>query len=234
MRIVITLLCFVFLGPALADADDVITDDVIADDAVEDVGGKAVGDLIRATVEKVLAVLQKDDMSRLDKRERVMKIIKPHVDFELMAKRALPSKMWAAMNAEQRKTFTDLFVETIKRSYFEKLVLFSDETVEFGEPVAKKTRRPAYSVVTHVVSKGDRVEVVYALTQSRDEEKKEEVWKVYDFEIEGVSLRSSYRSQYKDFLKDRPLEDLLDAMRKKVDDAKQKEAAEEPKKAGGK
>jgi phospholipid transport system substrate-binding protein len=43
-----------------------------------------------------------------------------------------------------------------------------------------------------------------------------EQWKVYDVVIEGVSLVSTYRSQFREVLASRTLEDLFEILRKKV------------------
>ena len=43
-------------------------------------------------------------------------------------------------------------------------------------------------------------------------------WKVYDFEIEGVSIRKSYGSQYNDYLKENSFDDLLRTMQEKIDE----------------
>ena len=187
-------------------------------------GKKVVGDLIRNTVDKVLTVLKNKELSRDEKRKRVIKIIEPVVDFQLMAKLSLGRKHWSRLKPDQRKTFTTLFVDTLKATYFEKIDLFADEIVEFKEPVAQKTK---FLVRTSIVSKGDRVEVVYKLYN-----KKSGSWQVYDFEIEGVSVVKSYGSQYQEFLRDGSVGELLARMRKNIDAAKKKDAAGTDKKAG--
>jgi len=41
-------------------------------------------------------------------------------------------------------------------------------------------------------------------------------WRVYDVVIEGVSLISNYRTQFKDILANKPPEAVLETLRKKV------------------
>ena len=41
-------------------------------------------------------------------------------------------------------------------------------------------------------------------------------WRVYDVVIEGVSLISNYRTQFKDILSNKPPESLLETLREKV------------------
>ncbi len=179
---------------------------------------KVVDALVRKTVGKVLVVVKDKNLSRKDKREKVMKIIEPVVDFPLMAKLSLGRKHWPKTKPKQRQAFTKLLVETLKASYFEKIDLFSDEVVEFKAPVAKKTK---FYALTYVLSKGERLEVAYKLY------KKKGAWKVYDFEIEGVSIVKSYGSQYNEFLREGKFDALLVKMRKKIEAAKKKEAEKE-------
>ena len=190
-----------------------------------------VATLIRTAVEKVVALLRKPELSREEKREGTLKIIEPLIDFELLAKLSLGKKNWNAATPDQREKFIDLFVETLKISYFEKLELFSDEEVEFDEPVPIKTKgAPKYSVMTYILSKGERIKDAYKVTR-RDKD----VWRAYDFEIEGVSIQRSYGSQYNDFLKEKSFDELLTTMREKIAAAKKKEeeARKEAEKASG-
>ena len=45
---------------------------------------------------------------------------------------------------------------------------------------------------------------------------KNEEWKVYDVEIEGVSLVQNYRSQFREILTNKPPEALLKMLREKT------------------
>ena len=131
---------------------------------------------------------------------------------------SLGKKHWTKINDEQRSSFTDLFVETLQLSYFEKLELFTDEVVEFDPPKTIKSKSPKYHVLTYIVSKGDRIKVAYHLTRRDD------AWKVYDFEIEGVSIRKSYGAQYADFLREKSFDELLKTMGDKIRETKAKDA----------
>ena len=104
-------------------------------------------------------------------------------------------KHWSNLKPSERESFTKLFVETLRWSYFEMIDLFTDETVEFEEPVAKKTQ---FYLLTYILSKGERIKVAYKLYK----DKKNDACKAYDVEIEGVSMVKSYRSQYRDFLRE--------------------------------
>lgn len=181
---------------------------------------REVANVVRTAVERVVTVLKNDELPRVKKRERVMSIVEPLIDMELLAKLSLGKTHWTRIDERQRAEFTELFVETLKLSYFEKLELFTDEVVEFEDPVSLATSgSPKYAMRTNIVSKGDRIQVAYFLT------KREDGWRAYDLEIEGVSIRKSYGAQYADFLRDKSFDQLLARMRAKVEESKKKDAS---------
>lgn len=179
---------------------------------------KAVDAVVRDTVERVMAVLKAKDIPQADKKERVIKIVDPLIDMSLMAKLTLGRSHWPKLDERQRKQFTDLFKEQLKTSYFEKLDLLTDEKVEYNEPAEKDKK---FLMLTYILSKGQRIGMAYKLYKDKD------AWKVYDLEIEGVSIVKSYGSQYEEFLRDNPFEALLKKMQQKIDD--DKKAAKESK-----
>jgi len=178
-----------------------------------------VAKVVKTAVDKVVAVLRNDSLDRVAKREKSMEIVEPLIDFKLLAMLSLGKTHWSAADANQRTRFTDLFAETLKLSYFEKLELFTDEDVEFEEPVLSSSKgSPKYFVMSYIVSKGDRIKVGYHLTKRGDS------WKVFNFEIEGVSILKSYGSQYNDYLKENSFDQLLKTMQEKIDTTKAKDS----------
>jgi phospholipid transport system substrate-binding protein len=172
---------------------------------------KAVDALVRDTVDRVMAVLKTKELSHADKKDQVIKIVDPVIDMSLMAKLTLGRSRWPKLDEKQRKQFTDLFKEQLKASYFEKLDLLTDEKVEYGEPVEKDKK---FQMLTYILSKGQRIGMAYKVYKDKD------AWKVYDLEIEGVSIVKSYGSQYDEFLRDNPFEALLKKMQQKIDEDK--------------
>ena len=122
-----------------------------------------------------------------------------------MGKLALGRKHWPALPAEKRATFHSLFVKRLKAAYLEKMTLYTDETIEYQEvvEVRKKVHVPA-----HIISKDKKIEMLYKLYKSKND------WKIYDIEIEGVSIISSYRSQFDEILATGTMDDLLEKLEK--------------------
>ena len=183
IRILYILLCMVILSNTL-----------LADD------GRDAQEIVKRKLDAVFAVLQKDGLDQQAKKQEIDAIVSPMFDFELMAKLTLGKKHWPGLPREKKEKFTQRYIELLKTSYLEKLALYTDEKVIFEPPaqVKRKVRVP-----TQLVSRDRKTSILYKLYKSGDN------WKVYDLEIQGVSIIRSYRSQFSETLKTGTIDDLL-------------------------
>jgi len=160
----------------------------------------AAKELLMAKVEAALSVLQRKDLVQQEKNKQVVKIVEPIFDYNLMAKLTLGRKYWPGLSEKNREKFTDLFVARLKTSYIDKLSLYTDEKVVYDAPVQEGIK---IQIPTSVISKNHRIAMMYKLYKSSNG------WKIYDISIEGVSLISTYRSQFYDILSKGTIDDLL-------------------------
>jgi phospholipid transport system substrate-binding protein len=172
-----------------------------ADDA------KDVRKVIESAVTAVLDVLKDAKLGREEKKAEVMGIVDPVIDFRLMAKLVLGREHWGSFTKPQQEQFTDLFVKQLRDSYFDKVDLLTDEKADFDAP--EPTKDGKFQMMSHILSKGQRYKMLYKVY------KRESAWKVYDIEIEGISLVRSYGAQYDEFLRGATPEALLKRMREK-------------------
>ena len=164
-------------------------------------------EFIKSKLDAVFSVLQKKDLSQQAKNSEVEKIVTPMFDFDLMGKLSLGKKYWPDLSPEQREKFTELFVERLRQSYLDKLKAYTDEKIIYESPVAVKKK---VHVPTQLISKGKKISMLYKLYSSNNS------WKIYDVEIEGVSIIRSYRSQFNEILQKGTFDDLLQKMQKPV------------------
>jgi len=150
----------------------------------------------------VLKVLQAKELEQKTKEKIMDKLISPVFDFPLMGQLAVGRTHWPKLNAAQREKFTRLFVERLKTSYREKVSLYTDEKVQF-KPAIKKDKTMCY-IPMELVSKDKKVTILHKLRKGDDKR-----WKVYDVEIQGVSILLTYRSQFEDILQKGTVENLL-------------------------
>ena len=172
----------------------VMTQSVGADD--KDVAKK----LLENDIEAAIAVLQKKDLNQQEKNKQVIEIVTPIFNFPLMAKLSLGRKYWPGLTKEERQRFTDLFTKRLKASYLDKLTLYTDEKVVFKTPVQEKRK---IKIQTELISKNNTISMLYKFHELKHG------WLIYDIEIQGVSIISTYRSQFDQVLSKGTIDELL-------------------------
>ena len=174
----------------------ILSQTVIADDK------SAAEAILRSKLEAVISVLQKKELEIEAKKKEIDEIVTPIFDFSLMAKLTLGRKFWPGLAKEKKERFTELFIKRLKESYLEKLTryTYSDEKIVYNTPIQVKKR---IHIPTDLISKDNKISMLYKLYKSKQN------WKIYDIEIEGVSLITTYRSQFDQVLSKGTIDDLL-------------------------
>jgi phospholipid transport system substrate-binding protein len=191
LLIPIALICFVLSQAALgAESDDP-------------------QEFLKSKLDAIISILQNQDLDQEEKKTRVLERVTPLFDFYLMAKLTLGRKYWPGLSEENKRKFTDIFVKRLKDSYVGNLNLYTDEKVVYGAGVQKGSK---IQIPTYVVSKDNKISMLFKLYRSKTG------WKIYDAEIQGVSVVLSYRSQFNQVLKDGTFEDLLAELEKQAEE----------------
>jgi phospholipid transport system substrate-binding protein len=162
-------------------------------------------ELLKKNLAAVVEVLQKKDLSQETKKQDIVDIVSPMFDFALMAKLTLGRKYWPDLQAEQQEKFTQLFIRRLRATYLDSLTLYTDEKIFFEPPVEVKQK---VHIPTYLLSKDKKITILYKFYES------EKNWRIYDLEIQGVSLIRSYQSQFHQILQTETFEDLLAKMEK--------------------
>ncbi len=167
---------------------------------------------LKTSVNKLFTVLSDKELPLDQKKNKVVEISNSVFGYSLMAKLSLGKAHWSQFNAKQRAEFTELFTKLFQNFYVDKLDLFSDEKVVF-QP-ATVVQKKKVQIQTVLISKGKKYSILYKMFKTKNG------WKIYDFEIEGVSILQSYRSQYHHVLKNNNIEGLLTKMREQKENKK--------------
>ncbi len=162
---------------------------------------------LKTSVDKVFTILSDEEMEMDQKKIKVVAITDTVFGYSLMAKLSLGKKHWSQFNSKQRSEFTSLFTELFQDFYVDKLDLFSDEKIQFQPPVLVNKKK--VQIPTVLISKEKEYSMQYKMAKTKNG------WRIYDIEIEGVSLIHTYRSQYNHVLENGEIEDLLTKMREK-------------------
>ena len=180
----------------------ILSQTVIADDKI------TAQEFLKSKLDRVFEVLQKEDLEQQAKNKAVIEIVTPMFDFALMAKLSLGKKHWPGLTKEKQDRFTELFVNRLRQSYLNKLTTYTDEEIIYEPPVEVKKK---IHIPTRLISKGREISMLYKFYNSNNN------WKVYDIEIQGVSIIRSYRSQFNEILQRGTMDDLFEKLEKSTD-----------------
>jgi phospholipid transport system substrate-binding protein len=168
-------------------------------------------DMLREHVNKVLEVLRdpalKGESGRKVKKERIRVISEEMFDFTELSKRSL-GQNWDKFNPDQQKEFIKLYKSLLEETYSDKVTSYTDEKIVIKKEVSLSEK--TVEVQTTVITKTSEVPIYYRLMEKNGN------WKVYDVVIEGVSLVSNYRTQFREILATKTPEAVLEILRNKV------------------
>jgi phospholipid transport system substrate-binding protein len=132
------------------------------------------------------------------------------LDYQSMAEASLGSE-WAARSDAEKAQFSDLLKQLVRRSYERNIKKTLSYNIEYIGETEKNAR---VIVKTKAVSKSDKradpVEIDYTLAQ------KDGKWRIQDIKTDGVSLVSSYRSQFTKIIKKDGFPTLITKMKDKI------------------
>jgi phospholipid transport system substrate-binding protein len=166
-------------------------------------------ELLKENLTAVFVILNKQSLSPDAKKNEIERIVNPMFDFSLMAKLTLGRKYWPGLSADQRERFTELFIERLRNSYLDRLTLYTDEKVQYEPAVTVKKK---VQIPTYLVSQDDKISILYKFYDSSSG------WRIYDLEVQGVSIIRSYRSQFHEILRSGSFDDLLAKLEKSAED----------------
>ncbi len=166
---------------------------------------------VKGHINKVLDVLKdsslKGEEGKKIKKAKIRSISERMFDYTELSRRTLGPN-WKKFNNAQQKEFIELYKSLLEDAYADKIMNYTDEKVLFNKEnmLSEKT----CEVQTTILTKKADIPIYYRVI------KKEDGWRVYDVVIEGVSLISNYRTQFKEILSNKSPDELLEVLRKKV------------------
>jgi len=180
---------------------------------VEARAGKITDDM-RSVVERLVNVLTDPTYAAGNKkqeRDRLLHAIaSERFDWEEMARRCIGVR-WRDLNDQQRKEFTEVFVDFLERTYLSKIDLFLQKTKDFSArniTYDKETVEGSYAMIESTIRIQDQsLPLAYKMIQKKG------LWMVYDVVIEGVGLVANYRSQFNEILARESFDSLIKRLR---------------------
>ncbi|MFB6344679.1 MAG: phospholipid-binding protein MlaC [bacterium] len=179
-------------------------------------------DILRQKSQKVLDIIgdtayrTPEQINRV--RDQLIREVKPLFGFREMTLRSL-GHFARQLNSEQINQLTDLFQQLLEKVYVERLTKHLTET---NKPLKIKSfkitgeeRKGRYARVHSKLSflKGDKstsVQVNYKMVNRHGE------WKIYDLEVEDLSIISNYRDQFTEILTNYSVDYLMKKIHKMI------------------
>ncbi len=147
----------------------------------------------------------KGDEHKVERRAKIMSLIKRGFDFREMSQRVL-GPTWRQIDDQEKDNFTTLMTKLLENVYIGKLEGYSGQAIEFVGEIVKEDR----AQVTTLIQNGDAKIPVYYIMKRTDSG-----WMVYDINIEGVSLVRNYQEQFKSILRTQKYAGLVKVLQEK-------------------
>ncbi len=167
-------------------------------------GARAV---IAVTIDEVLAVLRDRSVPTEDRIRSIEKIVYGRFDLEVMSRLVL-ARNWKRFSEEQKAQYVEEFKRYLTNTYGNRIERYDQQEVE----IIGEREEPRGDVVVKTKILGGEFEgalVDYRLRKQGSE------WRVIDVVIEGISMVSNYRDQFKAIISRGGPELLLDKLKEK-------------------
>lgn len=164
--------------------------------------------MLKQVSNQMIAELNKSqgNLNKVTISHIIHRVLLPHIDLESMSRSVIGREYWSQATPAQREEFKRAFTNLVIKVYSAPLSSYKGDTIEF-KPMRDATAvRPQVESII-IRTNGQRIPVTYRLTQSQG------AWKVYDFSVEGISLISSYRSQFDTLLQQKGLSGLISKLK---------------------
>ncbi len=163
--------------------------------------------VIAETVEEVLAVLRDKSRPTEERIRSLEQIVYGRFDLYVMSRLVL-ARNWKRFSDEQKEQYVAEFKQYLTNSYGNRIERYDQQDVE----IVGEREEPRGDVVVKTRIRGGEFEgalVEYRL-RSQDSE-----WRVIDVVIEGISMVSNYRDQFKSIVSAGGPELLLQKLKEK-------------------
>jgi len=178
----------------------VLTVPVIQAGDVEDINS-----MVKKKVAVIFDLLGKQDIEKNERNEKIVGELNEIMDFQLAAYLSL-GKHWKKISKTQKKEFVETFQLYINNYIVEKIDLYTNQKIDIGDSKIVKKGRAELEI--GILSGGETLQVNFKLRKNKKKE-----WRVYDVDIEGVSLITTFRSQFSGVLKNSSFEELLEKLK---------------------
>ena len=139
--------------------------------------------------------------------ELVQRQITPRFDFEKITQQAM-GKNWSKASGDEKRVIVQQFSRLLTRTYSKAIANLKDLNVEV-KSTKVNTAGSDVTVRTQMVGRAQPVGIDYSLSSASG------AWRVYDVEVEGVSLIAAYRDEFNGLVSAGGVSGLIAALQQK-------------------
>ncbi len=161
--------------------------------------------VMQEKIDYVIKILQGENLDKALLSNDIFEQFNGMFDFPLMARLSLGPKQWNSLNEKEKDRYITHFVGRMKRSFTQRLELYSDEimVIKDTKEVTAGSATRIY-LMTELVGKEKNYPIVYKFHNSQ-----KDGWMIYDVDILDVSLIQTYRAQFDSYLDAHSLDNLI-------------------------
>jgi phospholipid transport system substrate-binding protein len=167
-------------------------------------------ELVKSCLSRVVAIVQSQSAGATQagtRRGEIRQAAAEMFDFDEMSQRIL-GQHWKERSPQEQDEFVRLFTELLERAYLTSIGTYRLASITFQ---AESINGSYAQVQSRMASgKGEGVAVAYRLFESDGR------WAVYDVAVDGISLVSSYRSQFNSMLRRSSFAQLLEHLKSRT------------------
>jgi phospholipid transport system substrate-binding protein len=168
--------------------------------------------MVKNVADGVLQIIRNDkdiqsgDMSKITAltEEKIL----PHFDFVHMSRVTLGA-FWAKATPEQQAAFVKQFRTLVTHTYSSALSKYRDQTIEYKPFLLSQNDNDVKVKSLIIQPGGSSIPVNYLLEKGGDE------WKVFDVDIDGISLVTTYRGQFVSIIRQEGMDGLIHKLEEK-------------------
>jgi phospholipid transport system substrate-binding protein len=170
--------------------------------------------LVQKITEEVLAAIKSDKQLASGDKQKALKLaeekVMPYIDFE-EATRLAVGRAWSQASPEQKKRLVSEFRNMLVRTYSNAIESYQGQTLKVvpsrgGKPAGKDE---ATVRAQFVRAGGQPLPIDFQMHKAGN------TWKVYDINVEGISLVLTYRSEFDQVVKQEGIDGLVKRLSQK-------------------
>jgi len=163
---------------------------------------------VKSAADQAILILRDPLIPEETKSELISSLIRNYFDFIDISKRVLGT--YRHQYESRLEEFVPLFTELVEKMYLSQIKQAVREgiNIEYRGERKEKDFTEVYTYISDINKESYSIEYRLRLVKGR--------WRIYDIQVEGISLVNNYRSQFQHLLSRYSFDEVLEKLKAKV------------------